>query len=190
MGFKGAVKYKSDFPALTPLIVKGIAVMQKLLMVLAIVISFCLTIAVLLGSVGTAQAKGFGIALLLGSMGTVQSKGFGEFNCQNIQNLNIDDAGEVIDRDLAKDSFTTKIVINKRRVGMIYPSGDGSFPIETVHIGKWMIDKNGMYNFLVDESKDGFALSRIAWTEYGLGTFRKYEANRTRLSLYNCKKSK
>ena len=73
---------------------------------------------------------------------------------------------------------------------MTYPSADGSFPKETIHFGKWMIGENGMYHFLVDESKGGFALSQIAWTEYGLGTFRKYEANRTRLSLFNCMKSK
>jgi len=38
--------------------------------------TFCLTIAVLLGSVGVAQAEGFD-----------------EFICKNFQTLNVDDAG-------------------------------------------------------------------------------------------------
>ena len=151
-------------------------------------ISLCLTIVVLFGSTGLTKAKGFGIAMLLGSMEAAQAKGYGEFVCQNFQNININDAGEVVYQDLSTESFATKFVITKRKVEMTYPAKKGNFSIEVVHTGKWTIGEKDTHKFLIDESKGGYALSQIVWTEYGLGVFRKYEVNRTRLSLYSCMK--
>ena len=155
-----------------------------------VTVSLCLTIVVLLGSIGPTKAKGFGLAMLLESMEAAQAKGFGEFVCQNFQTININDSGEIVDQDLATEAFATKFVITKRKVEMTYPFKKGNFPIEIVHIGKWTIGEKGTHKFLIDESKGGYTLSQIVWTEYGLGAFRKYEVNRTRLSLYRCIKLK
>ena len=58
------------------------------------------------------------IAVLLGSVDTTRAKGFGEFICQNFQTLNINDAVEVVDENLATDTYSNKIVITKRKVEM------------------------------------------------------------------------
>jgi len=130
------------------------------------------------------------IAVLLGSVGAVQAEGYGEFLCKNFQTLNVNDAGQIIDQNLATDSAATKFVIAKRKVATTYPAEGGKFSKKSVHYGKWMVSKKGTQKFLVEESKGGFSVTQIQWTKYGLGTFRNYGVNRHRVSLYKCMKVK
>ena len=139
-----------------------------------------LTVAVLLGSAGMPQAH----------VGMPQAEGIGEFICKNFQTLNIDNAGEVVDQNLATDSSATKFVIANRKVATTYPAEGGEFSTKAVHHGKWTTSKKGTHTFLVDESKGGLAFTEIQWAKYGLGTFRNYGVNRLRVSLYKCMKFK
>jgi hypothetical protein len=131
-------------------------------------------------------------AVLFGNVGTVRAEGYGDFICQNFQALNINDAGEVIDEDLATDSSATNFVITKRKVITTYPAEGGKYSRETVHHGKWTdsvpsgFSKEGRHTFLVNKSKSGSPFFKIQWGKYGLGTFRNYGVNRNRLMLYKC----
>ena len=130
------------------------------------------------------------IAVLLGSVDTTRAKGFGEFICQNFQTLNINDAGEVVDENLVTETYSNKIVITKRKVEMTYPAQGGAVVTKSLYLGKWTTSEKGTQKFLVDETKEGFALTKIEWTKYGLGTFRNYGVNRHRVSLFKCMKVK
>ena len=118
------------------------------------------------------------------------AKNLGEFICENIQTLNVTDKGKVLDDNLALDTDQTKFLIEETLITRVYPADGGDFSLKHEFSGNWRISENGTHQFLLDGYDGGIGINSIQWTKYGLGTFRKYAVNRTRVTLYNCMKLK
>ena len=119
-----------------------------------------------------------------------KAKNLGEFLCENIQTLNVTDKGEVLDDNLALDTDQTKFLIEEKLITRVYPADGGNFSLKQEFSGNWRVAENGTHQFLLDGYDGGIGINSIQWTRYGLGTFRKYAVNRTRVTLYNCMKLK
>ena len=96
------------------------------------------------------------------------------------------DKGEVLDDSLALDTDQTKFLIEETLITRIYPADGGDFSQKNEFNGSWTISDKGTHQFLVNSKDGGLGTNSIQWTKYGLGTFRKYAVNRTRVTLYKC----